>query len=169
MMIANAQQLLLKNQNIKPELEKFFNKDGHLLKQRLDEAEEFDGYSCIFTTTTLSEYQIVRTYFDKDIVEKSFQSLKGIVKLRPIRHWLYNRVIAHVMICYFSLLLLSLFKLKLNELEMSPISALRELETMYKVYGHDSKKGFVFSRTVALTKQQELILKSVDKSLLTQS
>ena len=35
---------------------------------------------------------------DKDIVEKAFHSLKGVVNLQPIRHWLYNRVTAHVFI-----------------------------------------------------------------------
>jgi len=70
------------------------------------------------------------------------------------------------MICYLALLLLSLLKLKLKTLEISPVNALRELETMYKVYGHDEKKGFTFSRTVALTKQQEKILRAVDKRLI---
>jgi len=166
--ILNAQKLLVDGRVIKPELEKFFGKTGRLLKYRLDEAEEFDGYSCIFTTAKLSDSELVKTYFDKDLVEKAFQSLKGVVKLRPIRHWLYNRVIAHVIICYLALLLLTLLKVKLKELKISPINALRELETMYKVYGQDTKKGFKFSRTVALTKQQEKILKLVDRNLLSQ-
>jgi transposase len=166
--ISNAQKLIDEGKSIKPDLKKFFGKDNRLLKSRLDEAEEFDGYSCIFTTAKISNSQLVKTYFDKDLVEKAFQSLKGVIKLRPIRHWLYNRVIAHVMICYLALLLLSLLKLKLIDLGMSPVSALRELETMYKVYGKDSKKGFTFSKIVALTKQQEKILKSIDKALLTQ-
>lgn len=166
--ISNAQDLLTNGKAIKPELEKFFDKNKRLIKVRLDEAEEFDGYSCIFTTTKLSNVELVRIYFDKDLVEKAFQSLKGIVKLRPIRHWLYNRVIAHVMICYLALLLLSLLKFRLKDLNISPVTALRELETMYKVYGKDSKKGFIFSRTVTLTKQQEKILKAIDKTLVSQ-
>ena len=103
---------------------------------------------------------------DPDIVEKAFQSLKGIVKIRPIRHWLYNRVISHVFICYLSYLLLSLLKLSLKKINMSPVAALRELDTLYKIYIKDNKKGFEFSRTVALTKKQEKILKTIDKKLL---
>jgi hypothetical protein len=45
---------------------------------------------------------------------------------------------------------------------MSPIRALRELDSLYK----DKEKGFELSRTVALTKIQEKILKSIDKELL---
>lgn len=167
--IAYAERQLAAGKTIKPELEKYFDKNNQLKHSLLGDSEEFDGYSCIFTTAKMNNEQLVRTYFDKDLVEKSFQSLKGVVKLRPIRHWLYNRVIAHVMICYLALLLLSLLKQKLKKLDISPVCALRELETMYKVYGHDSKKEFTFSRTVALSKQQEKILKAIDKNLISQS
>ena len=37
---------------------------------------------------------------------------------------------------------------------------------MYKVYLRDAKKGFKISRVVALTKQQENILKAIDRRLL---
>ena len=166
--IVYAQSLFAKNKAIKPDLQKFFGKDGRLITKRLAIAEEFDGYSCIFTTDEISDENLVKTYFDKDLVEKAFQSLKGIVKLRPIRHWLYNRVIAHVFICYLSYLLLSLLKLKLKPLEMSPMVALRELETLYKVYARDAKKDFAFTKTVALTLLQEKILKAVNKKLISQ-
>ena len=166
--IINAQNLLAENKLIKPELEKFFNKAGQLMRKKLALSEEFDGYSCIFTTENLSDENIVKIYFNKDLVEKAFQSLKGVINLQPIRHWLYNRVIAHVFICYLSYLLLSLLKLKLEALEISPVVALRELETLYKVYARDSKKDFVFSKTVALTIIQEKILKAVNKKLVFQ-
>ena len=41
-------------------------------------------------------------YFDKDIVEKAFHSLKGITQVRPIRHWLAEHVRAHVFLCYLA-------------------------------------------------------------------
>ncbi len=165
--ILNAQNLLKDNKSIKAGLEKFFSKKGSLNRNAIAEAEEFDGFSFIFSTKKISNNEIMRLYFqDKDIVEKAFQSLKGIVKLRPIRHWLYNRVNAHVFICYLSYLLLSLLKLKLKKIGMSPLEALRELDSLYKVYIRDTMKGFRLTRTVALTKNQEKILKSIDKTLL---
>ena len=151
---------------IKPGMEKFFGSDGRVLTTRLRNAEEFDGYSCIFTTATLSKEEMVRLYFDKDLVEKAFQSLKGVIKLQPIRHWLYNRVIAHVFICYLAYLLLSLLRQRLKTLQISPVEALRELESLYKVYMRDSKKGFKLARLVALSKNQENILKTIDKRLI---
>jgi hypothetical protein len=49
---------------------------------------------------------------------------------------------------------------------MSPTEALSQIDTMYKVYLRDAKKNFSLSKTVTLTKKQELILKTIDKQLL---
>ena len=117
----------------------------------------------------MSNTEILRLYFhEKDVVEKAFQSIKGIVKIQPIRHWLYNRVTAHVFICYLSYILLTLLKLKVKKLNISAAEALCELETLYKVYMRDKKKGFKVEKTIALTKIQEKILKAVNKSLFTE-
>ena len=105
-------------------------------------------------------------YFGKDLVEKAFRSIKGITRLQPIRHWLYNRVIGHVFICYLAYLLLSLLQYKLKPINITAEEALIELDTMYKVYLKDSKKKMTVSRIVTLTKKQELILKTVDKNLM---
>jgi transposase len=94
--IEEAKLLLKKRRKIKVSLEGFFSSDGKLLMKKVKEAEETDGYMAIFTTATFSKEEMVRLYFDKDVVEKAFRSLKGITKLRPIRHWLYNRVICHI-------------------------------------------------------------------------
>ena len=49
---------------------------------------------------------------------------------------------------------------------MSPVKALRELETMYKIYMFDANKGLKISKVVTLTKKQEKVLKAIDKRLL---
>jgi transposase len=105
-------------------------------------------------------------YFDKDVVEKAFRTLKGITQLRPVRHWLAERVHAHVFICYLAYLLLSLLQYRLRTTEFTAESALLELGTMYKVYLRDTKRVFKISRVVALTKKQETILKTIDRKLL---
>lgn len=106
----------------------------------------------------MSYHEILKLYLhDKDIVEKAFQSLKGIVRIRPIRHWLYNRVISHIFICYLSYLLLALLRLELKKINMSPMTALQELDSLYKVYMKDKQKEFKITMTVALTKIQKKI------------
>lgn len=165
--ITNAEKLISENKPIKPGLEKFFDKEKKLIRRKLTEAEEFDGYSCIFSTKRLSKKEMLRIYFgEKDLVEKAFQSIKGVVRIQPIRHWLYNRVIAHIFICYLSYLLLSLLKFRLKKISMSPLDALIELDTMYKVYIRDTKKDFSLSRIVTLTKKQEKILNTIDRQLM---
>jgi len=162
-----AQQLLAQGKSIKSGLEQFFDARGHLLPSQLAKAEEFDGYSCIFCTRALSQDKMLSLYFNKDVVEKAFRSLKGITQLRPVRHWLAEHVHAHVFICYLAYLLLSLLQYRLRSTEFTAESALLELGTMYKVYLRDSKRVFKISRVVALSKKQETILKTIDRKLLT--
>ena len=164
--IEAAQIRLAQNKTIKTEIQEFFSKDGRLLKARLKEAAVFDGVSLIFTNTKISLQEVVQGYFDKDVVEKSFQALKGVVNLRPIRHWLYNRVEAHVFICYLACLLLSILKNKVCHLNISATGALYNLDGLYRVYMRDPKTGFKLGKLVALTKQQEKILSAVNKQLL---
>lgn len=164
--VLNAQRLILNRKKVKPGLEKFFSKSGKLLTEKIAEEEIYHGYSCLFTTAKLTAEEMVRHYFDKDLVEKAFQSIKGIVRLRPIRHWLYNRVIGHVFICYLSYLLLSILRMRLKKINMSPVKALKELDSLYKIYMKDSEKGFELTRIVALNKLQGKILKTIDKNLL---
>lgn len=165
--IVYAQKLLRQKKPLKPCMHKYFDAKGQLIKKELEAEEKFDGYSCIFCTKSLPKEKILKIYFgDKDIVEKAFQSLKGVVQLRPIRHWLYDRVVMHIFICYLAYLLLSLLKFRLIKLGISPMKALSELDTMYKVYMKDEKKDFSLSKVVTMTQNQKLILKSIDKKLL---
>lgn len=161
-----AQELLAQDKSIKPGLKRFFDPRGRLLPTQLARVEEFDGYSCIFCTRSLPQDKMLSLYFNKDLVEKAFRSLKGITQLRPVRHWLAERVHAHVFICYLAYLLLSLLQYRLRHTEFTAESALLELATMYKVYLRDSKHRFKLSRVVALSKRQETILKTLDRKLL---
>ncbi len=163
--ILNAQKLIQQGKSIKNGLEKYFSKSD-INDQAVKAAEEFDGYSCIFSTQEMSKEEIVRIYFDKDLIEKAFRTIKGITRLQPIRHWLYNRVVAHVFICYAAYLLLSLLEYRLRKIEITAEEALRELDSMYKVYLRDTKKDFRVSRIVTLSKKQETILKAIDRKLL---
>jgi len=164
--ILNAQKLIAQSKSIKSGLEKYFSNGDLINDQAVKDAEEFDGYSCIFSTQEMSKEEIVRIYFDKDLVEKAFRTIKGITRLQPIRHWLYNRVVAHVFICYVAYLLLSILQYRLSKIEITAEEALMELESMYKVYLRDTKKDFKVSRVVTMSKRQETILKAVDRKLI---
>jgi hypothetical protein len=75
--ISNAQALLKEGKKIKPELSKYFSKDGRLLLNKVTESEEFDGFSCIFTTTNLPKEKVVKLYFDKDGILHHYNGVFG--------------------------------------------------------------------------------------------
>jgi len=165
--IFEAKTLLQKNKLIDDSLKKYFSENGKVLESKIIEQAKYDGISIIFSTKKLELSELVKKYFDKDTVEKAFACLKGVVKIRPVRNWISERVKAHIFICYLSYLLLSIldYKLKKKNVKVSSVEALDQLETMYKIYLKDSRNGNEFIKTVMLTKPQEQILKSVSKNL----
>ena len=95
---------------------------------------------------------------EKDKVEKAFRSLKSILGLKPIKHWLEERVKSHVFICYLSYLLLSLLEAKLKKTKISAIAGLDKLSTAYKVCLRNKKIKNDFEKIVTLSKEQEKIM-----------
>ena len=166
--ILEAQELIKEGSGESDWSSKYLTTTARIRPSVLEEEEISDGFSFIFCTKRLPVKEVIRLYFEKDIVEKAFKSLKGISNLRPVRFWLKDRVKAHVFICYLSHLLLSIFKMNLHMkgLEISLDDAIEELGSMYNVYFFDKKKKLKFSRTVALSKIQEKILKSINSKIL---
>ena len=162
--IDRALALLEKKKPIKEGLRKYLDKN------RIDQAavqrgERYDGISVIFSSRDLPEEEIVRGYFEKDRVEKSFRCLKDVLDMDKVRFWLASRVKGHIFVCYLAYLLLSVLS---HKLKGTPTGAepLEMLKTMYRVYLHDPKSGNKFIKTVMLSKAQEEILKAVDPKLL---
>jgi transposase len=63
-------------------------REGFYDRGGLDCDAVFFGFSLIFHNTVLGVGEVVREYFDKDVVERSFKCLKGVLGLRPVRVWL---------------------------------------------------------------------------------
>lgn len=148
-------------------LKKYFQKNG-LNERTITESEKYDGISTLFSTKKLSKEETIKTYFEKDKIEKAFRTLKGITRIRPIRHWLEQRVKTHIFICYLSYLLLSIvdYKLKQANLTISAAEALHKLHTVYKVHLTDPKSKNTFEKIVTYTKEHKEILRAIDPALL---
>jgi len=140
-------------------------RDKMLAYEASDREVKYVGYSLIFHNTELEEAAIVKKYFDKDIVERSFRTMKGDVHLHPIRLWMPKRVNAHIKICYLSMCLLSLIKFKCKKIGVSPIDVLNELESIYKVDLNHSKTKQKFTKVVTLSNNQKNILKALKCSV----
>ena len=147
-------------------MEKFFNGNFTINEKAIHEAQQYDGYSVIFSTKNIPLNEIVKHYFEKDKVEKAFRSMKSVLGLKPIKHWLEERVKSHIFVCYLSYLLISLLETKIKKLDITAISALEKLSTAYKVSLRNKKTKNEFEKIVTLSKEQEKIMKAVDKHIL---
>jgi len=123
------------------------------------------GYSLIYHTTKLSNSEVVKIYYEKDIIEKAFRELKSSINLNPIRKYRMGHIKAHVKICYIAYALLSYIKHKLAPMGISATDGLEKLSPVYKVQLKSPKEGFTWSKIVTLTKKQQLILKHLGCSV----
>ena len=140
-------------------------RDKMLADEATDNDVEFVGYSLVFHNTNLKPNAVVKKYFDKDVVERSFRSMKGDVQLHPIRLWMPQRVTAHIKICYLCMCILSIIKFKCRKINSSPIEILNELQSIYKVNLIHSTTKQKFSKVVTLSNNQKNILKALKCSV----
>jgi transposase len=126
---------------------------------------KFMGYSLIYHTTKYSVDDIVKTYFQKDIVEKAYRELKSTINLHPIRKYRMSHIKAHVKICYMAYAILSYIQYKLKKTEISAVYALEQLQPVYKVDLKSDKENFKWSKIVTLNNLQKRILKLLECSV----
>jgi transposase len=178
--IIQAQKNFFANEPVDPTLKIFLTKSGKLNTHAIKRKEKLDGLSFIFTNGRYSRQEIVQIYFGKDLIEKSFHTLKGVLSLRPIRMWLEENVKAHVMICYLAYALLTTLRFLLQKngkkqgiSDLSVEDAIEELANVYRVYFHRDLKNDAGDRNnsqlnklVTFTRRQENILKAVSPKLV---
>ena len=72
-------------------------------------------YLLLSTDESLSSKAVVKTYFEKDFVEKVFRTFKTEEKIEPVRHRLENRVRAYMFVCVLAYRLLAALRFRLAE------------------------------------------------------
>jgi len=120
------------------------------------------GYTLIYHNTKFESTEVVRKYYDKDIIERAFKQLKGVLNLRPIRVWLTNHIEGHLKICYLAYAILSLMNYKLKKLNISAVEALESLRYGYKINLKDEESNFEWQLYVPLEPKQKKILKKLN-------
>ena len=92
-------------------------KNTYVLDQaRIEQEEKFDGFYAIATNLLKdSAKEIFEINDQRYKIEDCFRVLKTNFDARPIYHRLDNRIVAHFMICYTSLLIYRLLEKKLKE------------------------------------------------------
>ncbi len=144
-----------------------YNPALEVVKKELNFQKEIEnnldvGYSLIYHNTKYSSAEVVNRYYDKDMVERAFKQIKGVLSLRPIRVWLSNHVTGHIKICYLAYAILSLMNFKLKKLNISAVDALSSLKYGYKINLKDSSSGFEWSIYVPLEPKQKKILEELN-------
>jgi transposase len=144
-----------------------YNPELELVKKEINFEKELEsnfdvGYSLIYHNTKYSSAEVVKRYYDKEMVERAFKQLKGVLSLRPIRVWLSNHVTGHIKICYLAYAILSLMNYKLKKINISAVEALESLKYGYKVTLKDSTSNHEWSIHVPLEPKQKKILKKLN-------
>ncbi len=119
------------------------------------------GYSLIFHNTKNETKEVVKKYYDKEIIERAFRQMKGVLNLRPIRVWLETHVNGHIMICYLAYAILALMNYKLKKLKVSAVDALDSLKHGYRVKLEDKSSKHEWDLFVPLEPKQKNILKEL--------
>jgi len=106
------------------------------LRVEFDEQEwlrrrQYDGFVLLVAHPDIprSGPELVQLYREKDAVEKDFQTIKDVVKLRPVYHHTDPKVRAHVTLCILALLLERTLEQRLRRSSM-PMSAPRCFEML---------------------------------------
>jgi hypothetical protein len=102
--------------------------------------------------------ELCQLYRAKDLIEKDFQVIKSVIKLRPIRHQTEEKVSAHVTLCMLALLLERLLEHKLER----KISAQVALETfaacrLNQYRGAAPESSSLYALTEATSEQLQLL------------
>jgi len=129
-----------------------------------DEDAAFLGFSLIYHNTDMTDSEVIRKYFDKDVVERAFKQMKGVLSLRPVRVWLRSHVEAHIKICYVAYAILSLLQYRISSTSISAVEALDILRTGYRVKLRDRVSGFEWEILAELKSDQEKIRHLVYKN-----
>ncbi len=132
------------------------------MRLRKGEDVPFDiGYSLIFHNTKNETKEVVKKYYNKEIIERAFKHMKGVLNLRPIRVWLEGHVKGHMMVCYLAYAILALMNYKLIKLKVSASDALDSLKHGYKVKLEDETSKHEWDLYVPLEPKQKNILKTL--------
>ena len=121
------------------------------------------GYSLIYHNTGMEDADVVKKYYAKNVVERAFKQMKGILSLRPVRFWMLSHVNAHIKICYLSYAILATLQYRIEKTGISGSDALDILSHGYRVELKDSESGMEWGANVELSKKQEEIRNLVYK------
>ena len=88
---------------------------GYKTREIANAEVSYGKYLLYSTDKSLSARMVVKTYLEKDFVEKVFRMLKTEEEVEPVRHRLEHRVRAYMFVCVLAYRLLSVLRIKMAE------------------------------------------------------
>lgn len=149
--------------NLKPLVVPSHGRRGYKIDKKEEElARKCDGRSLFFCTDTkMSGKDIVKTYFQKDYIEKAFRFLKKDACLSPVvRYQLPGRIETYFSVVNFiayELIAAVLWKLRKYRYDIGFENLMEEAEKIYEV--EMTSKGKKVYRWTHMTKNVESLLK----------
>lgn len=134
----NKRKIAQLKKGLEPLVKASKGRRGYFIDDAVEkQARNSDGRSLFFCTDPkLSGENIIKTYFQKDYVEKAFRYLKGNACLSPVRYQLPGRVEAYLSVINFiayELIAGILWKIKTYDLGVSYEELMDEAEKIYEV------------------------------------
>ncbi|SNQ62215.1 hypothetical protein MNV_620001 [Candidatus Methanoperedens nitroreducens] len=151
-----------KGKPIKDGLKKYLLKNGKEWKidyDKLEEAEKYDGIYVIYCSdTSMPKEKAVKAYFERDRIEKGFQTMKNVLNVKPLRFQLDKKIRAFVMLCHLAYLVATYIEAELKDKELNySFDKIKELlENVYTVKIHHGDK--LLKRTSSMTEEQKKIM-----------
>ncbi len=135
-------------------------------EKALAEEEKHDG---IFILTTsrrdMKAGKVVDSYKNLQEVEMLFDDLKHFVDINPVRHWLVDRVRAHVFLCILALLLKRIFEISYmnGKALMQPLEEISKSKLIKYEVKHSEKEDRhqIFPKVTQTTPAQKELFKMV--------
>jgi transposase len=126
----------------------------------------YNGFVLLLVQKDLNKTprEIAMLYRQKDMVEKDFQCIKSVIKLRPVYHRTNEKVEAHVTLCMIALLLERTLEKRLdsNGIKKTATSSLDELATCHLNLMMPAGGGQCFYSVTEATIGQMDILKALN-------
>jgi hypothetical protein len=136
-----------------PSLEVLRREIAYDMEKIREEDVRDEGYSLLYHNTSQTIDVVTRQYFEKEIVDRAFKKLKGVLSLRPIRVWQKEHIEGHVRVCYLAYAILSSLEYHLRKSEFSAVEFLEKLRRGYRVHLKDRKSGHRWQTDVLLEKK----------------
>jgi len=126
-----------------------------------ERARKLDGRSLFFSTDiAMSGKELIRTYFQKDHIEKAFRYLRGSACMAPIGYQLPNRVEAYLSVVNFisyELIAAILWKIEKSKTGVSYDNLMERASKIFEV--EFSSKGSKLYRWTHISKEDEKLFK----------